>query len=475
VTGLVAVPAALAGALALSSRFPIGYARTVDPDVGVHLDWVVVGPGLLLLVVLVLGGSVAVAWRRSDRPGTATTSRPNVVTATVRRLVPLPIGLGTTMAFEPGRGRRSVPVRPALLGAIAGVLGIVGTYTTEHGLDDALRNPERVGVTWDATVSGGAEDYGHGIDRLAPGFVAELRDQRDASDVAVLGRSVLEVDGAGVAVFDVKPVRGSLELVTTEGRAPVGPDEAAIGPATADQLGVGIGDRVTVRGTGRRTVTIVGTSLFPNEVHSGFTEGLWVTPATMAVVGEPTDFEAQTGMEQFAAVRWRDGVDPDAALARLQRSMGGDARSVGPAEVPPELENLGRVRTVPTVLLVFLVFLAVSTLAHVLVTSVNRRRGDFAVLRSLGFTRRMSFGVVASHSTAVGVVGLVVGIPLGLALGRLAWSWVAGEVPLVYVSPIALVAVALVVPAALVVTNLVAALPGRRAARLAPAAVLRTE
>ena len=82
---------------------------------------------------------------------------------------------------------------------------------------------------------------------------------------------------------------------------------------------------------------------------------------------------------------------------------------------------------------------------------------------------------VSSQSTTVGLVGLLVGIPLGLAVGRLAWTWVADEVPLVYVSPVALVAMALTIPAALLVTNLVAALPGRRAARLAPATVLRTE
>jgi ABC-type antimicrobial peptide transport system permease subunit len=97
------------------------------------------------------------------------------------------------------------------------------------------------------------------------------------------------------------------------------------------------------------------------------------------------------------------------------------------------------------------------------------------VLRSLGFTRRMTYGVVSSQSTTVGLVGLVIGIPLGLAVGRLAWTWVADEVPLVYVSPVALVAVGLVIPIALVVANLIAALPGRRASRLAPATVLRTE
>ena len=155
--------------------------------------------------------------------------------------------------------------------------------------------------------------------------------------------------------------------------------------------------------------------------------------------------------------------------------MSDGSRVIGPAEVPPELENLKRVRSVPTVLVVFLVLLAVSSLAHVLVTSVRRRRGEFAVLRSLGFTRGMTFGVVSSQSTTVGLVGLIVGIPLGLAVGRLAWTWVAGEVPLVYVSPVALVAVGLTIPVALLVANLIAALPGRRASRLAPATVLRTE
>ena len=143
--------------------------------------------------------------------------------------------------------------------------------------------------------------------------------------------------------------------------------------------------------------------------------------------------------------------------------------------MPLELTNLRRVRSVPTVLVLFLVVLAVSTLAHVLVTSIRRRRGEFAVLRSLGFTRRMTYGIVSSQSTAVGLVGLAVGIPLGLTLGRLAWTWVAGKVPLVYASPITLLIVVLTIPAALVVTNLVAALPGRRAARLAPAQVLRAE
>jgi ABC-type lipoprotein release transport system permease subunit len=362
-----------------------------------------------------------------------------------------------------------------LFGAIAGVFGIVAALTVSHGLDAALADPAAAGVTWDATVLGGTVDYAKGVDEVAPAFVRAARDQRDAAAVAVVGRAVVDVNGAGVPVFDVKPVRGRVSLVTIAGRAPTRPDEAAIGPSTARQLGVGIGERVTITGHGKRTFRIVGEALFPNEVHSGFTEGVWVTPAAMRVVGQSTDVQAQTGMEQTAVLRWRPGVDHRVALTRLRHSMSGDQRTIDPAEIPPELQNLRRVRSMPTVLVLFLVLLAISTLAHVLVTTVRRRRSEFAVLRTLGFTRRMTVGLVATHGTAVGVVGLLVGIPLGVMAGRLAWSWVTEEVPLVYSSPVTVAALLLAVPATLLVTNLVAALPGRRAARLTPASILRAE
>ncbi len=471
----VAVPVALIGGWILSDRFPIGYARTVDPTVGFHIDWVVVGPGLALLALLMAVGAYSVAWLHSGRLDREEAVRPNRLTAAVRHTVPLSVGLGTTMAFEYGRGRRKVPVGPALLGAVAGVLGIVGTFTIDHGLRDALAHPERAGVTWDASVEAAGKDYGRGVDQVAPAFARDLSSRPEVGAAAILGRVPLPVNGVGIPVFDVKPVRGDLSLVTIKGTRPEHDGEIVLGPATARQLGVSIGDKVTVAGRETVKLRVVGLALFPHKVHSGFTEGAWITHARMRTVAPTTDFEHQTGMEQIAVARWKAGADHDRSLAAMKKVFSSTERGVAGAELPPELLNLKRVRTVPLVLMGFLVLLAISALGHVLVTSIRRRRHDFAVLRSVGFTRGMTATVVGSQSTSVGLVGLILGVPMGLVLGRLAWTWVTNAVPLVYVSPVALAALVVTIPATLLVANLIAALPGRRAARLTAAEVLRTE
>jgi ABC-type lipoprotein release transport system permease subunit len=474
-TVVVAVPVALVGAWVLASRFPIGYARTVDPSIGHQIDWVVAGPAVVLTAVLIGAGAYAVAHLHGGRLDAAEAARPSAVATAARAHTPLAVGLGMTFAFEPGRGRRRVPVGPALLGAVAGVLGIVGTLTIDRGLQDALHNPERAGVTWDASVLPAGSDYGERADAVEPGFLDDLAASDDVDDVAVIGRAVLPVDEVvGIAFFDVKPVEGDIDLVVTDGAAPHADDEVALGPATADQLGVEIGDVVTVRGRSTRHLRVVGLALLPHEVHSGFTEGAWITPDLMVEIGDAYDVERELGTEQLGVVRWTEGVDPGVALAALQRRVG-PGRIAAPAQLPPELLNLERVRSVPLVLLGFLVVFAIAALAHQLITSGNQRRRDCAVLRSIGFTRPMMATIVMSQSTCVSLVALLVGIPLGLALGRMGWSWVADAVPLVLVSPLAYAALALMIPITLVVAIAVAAYPARRIVRLGVAEALRTE
>jgi ABC-type lipoprotein release transport system permease subunit len=79
------------------------------------------------------------------------------------------------------------------------------------------------------------------------------------------------------------------------------------------------------------------------------------------------------------------------------------------------------------------------------------------------------------QATAISIVGLVVGIPLGIVVGRWAWSEVAARVPLVDVPPLALAVVGLAIPVALTLANAVATVPARRLTSLRPAEALRAE
>lgn len=149
--------------------------------------------------------------------------------------------------------------------------------------------------------------------------------------------------------------------------------------------------------------------------------------------------------------------------------------NVSSAEVPVELANLRNVRTLPALLAGFLALLATGALSHVLLTSARRRRHDFAILRALGLGRRGARLILNAQSTAIGLVGLLIGVPVGVALGRTLWRLVTERVPLADAPPFALVAVVVIAPITLLVANALAVWPGHRVTRPRPAHELRAE
>jgi ABC-type antimicrobial peptide transport system permease subunit len=106
---------------------------------------------------------------------------------------------------------------------------------------------------------------------------------------------------------------------------------------------------------------------------------------------------------------------------------------------------------------------------------VRERVRDIAVLRTLGMTRGQTRLMVVWQATTLALVGLLFGIPLGLILGRVIWHNVANSTPIVYRPPVALIVLLVIGPLVIIATNLLAAVLGRRGARVRAAEVLRTE
>jgi ABC-type lipoprotein release transport system permease subunit len=464
-----AMVVAVAMAFAVSPRFPIGISRSVEVDLGAHLDPLVTVIGLAVVAALVAVGALGASYRLLASARTA--ERPPLVGRVIARLhLPVPTELGTRMALHRGRGRSAVPVRPALVAAAAGVIGIVGAFTFRAGLDDAVGNAALAGTTWQRVVYVDPGKPVHALPSLegTPGLRA----------AALVDRSGVNLEGDTVSAWSYRPLVGELRRVIVDGRAPTGPDETALGVGTADAIGKGVGDPVTVNG---RRLRIVGTGFLPEqEGHSAYDEGLWVTPVTFARLREK-EIDDREILADFRGVRIHtpptvaDLTGNTPSSRALSRALGDDALFVEAASAPSAMSNLSSVRGLPLALGVFLVLLGIGALAHALVSSVARRRGDLAVMRAIGTTPRQVRSMVAVHATVVGIVGLAVGVPLGVIVGQVGWRWVASSMPFLYVGPLAALALALAVPVALVVANVVAAWPARTAARLRPAEILRSE
>jgi ABC-type lipoprotein release transport system permease subunit len=162
--------------------------------------------------------------------------------------------------------------------------------------------------------------------------------------------------------------------------------------------------------------------------------------------------------------------------SRLFRGVAAGASvNVLRVQFPAEIENYRSMGATPVLLAAGLAVGAVAALGLTLTASVRRRRRDLALLKALGFTRRQLAACVAWQTTVAATIGVIAGIPLGIALGRWLWILFAHQiyaVPRPMVPALPLVCIGL---GALVLANAAAALPGRYAARTPAALVLRTE
>ncbi len=177
------------------------------------------------------------------------------------------------------------------------------------------------------------------------------------------------------------------------------------------------------------------------------------------------------------AVAFQPGADTAKAHAHLDRRLLAADQNFftqSPA-TPTELVNFGRVQDLPFILSLVLAVMALLTMAHLLGTSIRRRGRDLAILKALGFARGDVGLTVAWQATTLAVAPLAAAIPLGILAGRITWRLFArqlGVIPDVS-TPVALLA--LVVPATILLANLISIGPAVKAMRTRPALVLREQ
>jgi hypothetical protein len=259
------------GAMAASGVLPIGLARDAKPNPGLRFDPLVhLGAGLALAVVL--GGLAAIAaWRASRVAGpVGGEALPPFGARLASRVDSVPAGTGLRMAFD---SRRGVPARSALTGAVVAVATLVAVVTYGASLSHLLARPALAGFPWHVDIEGSEADETIRVP------VAAAAADRDVEAVAVVRFiSDIQVNGHHTHAAGLRSAKGAAGFTVLSGRAPEGPDEVALGPATLAALRADLGDTVRAKGQqGERGLRVVGRVLFPAIDTTDYAEGALFT------------------------------------------------------------------------------------------------------------------------------------------------------------------------------------------------------
>lgn len=495
-------------AVMLSPLSPLGPVRAVYPGSGLAFDWTVLGVGVVVLVVALGATATVLAYRGMPhraalraRVTPPTTSK--VVETVAATGLPLPTLVGVRFALERGRGRATVPVRSTLLGAVLALTLVVATLTFGSGLQSLVSQPALYG--WNFT-------YLLNASNTTPPKALILLD-RDPRVAAWDGYdyNVAEVDGTAVPfLFEARhsATKAPISPPILTGHAVDGSGQIVLGASTLAQLHKHLGDTVTVSyGTPQdgptylrpTPLTVVGTATMPAVGFSSVVDDhtSMGTGALMSETSLPVSFRQATESSipaldgpNMVFVRLRPGLSGAAGLADMQRMAdaanrilaatpggagGGQSISVLGVQRPAEIVNYGTIGVTPTLLATALAGAAFIALGLTLTASVRRRRRDLALLKTLGFTHRQLAGAVAWQASISAAIGIVVGVPIGIAAGRSLWTLFAQEIYAVPKPTVPVLSVVLVALGTLVLANLVAAVPGRMAARTPTALLLRAE
>ena len=454
VIGSIAAVVAAGVAIAASALFPLGGVRALEPHPGVRIDRGVLALGVVALIATASGAAAFGAARGASRTQAPRARRVALADRIADAGAGSSVVHGVRHALSRQRqGRRSIPPIAFTFGIALGLVALVGALVVGTSLDRATDDPPRYGQNYDAL-------FGNPYVPTESDLVAPVLGVAEFRDVTAATTGTLSIERTDVPVYAFESVRGDLGPLITSGRAPAGVDEIALGRRLARQLDRGVGEVVAVDRFDGTTVElrVVGVVVTPDSAGDG---AAMTFPGFTELVPDAT--------KNLVLVNLHDGAAADA----IERAAAAAATPPGAMVIPPGVNAVARVVDAPFILALVLALFALATLAQNLVSTVRDRRHDLAVLRALGSDGRQLRGIVHAHATTVAVVGAAVAIPVGAVLGGRIFTLVANGVGIVATPLTSALVLGLFLGAVLVVANLVALVPARRAARIETGTQLR--
>jgi lipoprotein-releasing system permease protein len=380
----------------------------------------------------------------------------------------------------------------SVVGVAVGVAAMVIALALMTGLQGELRDRILGSMSHIYVYKGsGIEDYQAEVKRLMA--VADVT----GAAPAILGKALVSTDRAD-AFITIKGIDAALEPMVTDlgvamrsGSLAALADESAdgrpgilLGRDLAGQLGVGVGDTVTLL-TPQGTLSPMG--VLPRSrlarVAGIYSLGLLEFDSMYGFVSLP--FAQRLLAKQqpdLIQLKVRDIYDAPAVADSLTASLGGDYVAQDWSDINSSLFSaLWLEKMAISITILLIVVVGALNIISSLVLLVMEKSRDIAILKTMGTPPARIMRIFMLQGTIIGIVGTVIGGVLGLALCFTFDRYRLIQIPIdVYqISYVPFVVLpfdfTVVIVAALAICFLSTIYPSRQAARLDPVQALRFE
>ncbi len=331
-----------------------------------------------------------------------------------------------------------------------------------------------------ATLSGSADLVVRGA---RAGFDENVYPAVAQTEGVAVASPIVEIQGRlpghddTLTIFGVDPFRAVSVTPALLGIAKnsvdlLDPNAIFVSREALEHLGAEVGGTLTV---------LAGVSDVTLHVN-GVTTDNGREPYAVMDIAAVQDHFGRTGMLTRIDVRLAPGADGTSVARRIAEKLPAGVVATPPAAAVDATSRLSRAYRINlNVLALVALFTGGLLVFSTQALAVARRRSQFALLRTLGLTRRGLLLLVVGEGAIIGAIGALIGLPAGYALARLALEYFGGDLgagffrgvpPQLHVGiGAALAFVALGVVAAMAGS----AIPALDAARAAPAAALKSE
>lgn len=375
-----------------------------------------------------------------------------------------------------------------LLSSIAIALGVAfvsGTLVLGDGITEGMKDEfakSARGVDVSMTLTGEGPDTKTGVSpatldkvRRTPGVAgADVRSVISAALLTSNGKAKPATAGPLASTPDLR------EYDLKDGRFPTSATETAVDVRALATAKLSMGQQITLLDgqDGKHSFTIVGTfAQGANSMSLGGSEHLVVLPEVLTKLSD--EVRAYELVAKAAP-----GVTQEQLVADLKKSVGenqGYSFQTGAELTTQTLKQINeRAGEFTQVLLAFaLIALVVAAMViyNTFTILVAQRTRELALMRCVGASRGQVFGSVIAEAVVMGLFASVIGLFGGIGVSALMQTVVGSfsDDNTVVRLPITLTTVLAAFGVGVLITVISAALPARKATRVAPVAALRAQ